>query len=382
MKSRLPFIDLAAQNSLLREEIDRAIADVVDAAAFVGGPALSAFESEFARFCESRFCVGVASGTDALELALVALGVGPGDEVLTTPNTFIATTEAIMATGAWPVLVDVDPSSGLMDPGFLEAATGPRTRAILPVHVHGTPVDMDAVAEVAEAHDLVVVEDAAQAHGARWRGRRVGTLADAACFSFYPTKNLGGFGDGGAVVCQDEELAGKVRMLSNHGRTDRFEHAVVGRNSRLDALQATVLSVKLSRLEEWNARRDALAKRYRELLARAVPSDLVTPAVVPPAAEPVFHLFVVRVSEGRDDLFAYLKSDGIQCGIHYSLPVHRQPAYRDLLPPGGLQGADRWSEQTLSLPLYPEMADSDIERVCEAVARWAKKRKKAVFISP
>jgi dTDP-4-amino-4,6-dideoxygalactose transaminase len=371
MPRPIPFLDLRAQNAALREALDRAIGDRVDAADFIGGPAVADFEAAFAAYCEAEAAVGVASGTDALELALRALGLGDGDEVLTTPVTFVATAEAIAATGARVGLVDVDPDSGLMDPAALVAAVGPRTRAIVPVHLYGTPVDMDGVLEVARAHDLKVIEDAAQAHGARWRGRRVGALGDAGGFSFYPTKNLGGFGDGGAVVSRDRSLAERVRRLGDHGRVGHFEHAVVGRNSRLDALQAAVLQVKLGHLDAWNDRRRALATRYREGLERAGVAGRVRPAAIPDGAEPVHHLFAVVVEADRDGLMASLEAAGIQSRIHYPVPIHRQPAFAALSDLGGWPHAEAFCAKTLSLPLHPGMADADVDRVCEAIAAWA-----------
>jgi dTDP-4-amino-4,6-dideoxygalactose transaminase len=303
--------------------------------------------------------VGVGNGTDALYLALRALGIGPGDEVLTVAHTFIATTEAISLTGARPVFVDIREDTMLMDPDAVEAAITPRTRAIVPVHLYGQPCDMDRIMEIARRRQLKVVEDAAQAHGARWRGRRVGSIGDAGCFSFFPGKNLGAYGDAGAVVSQDEELIRRVRMLANHGRLDKYLHQMEGVNSRLDGLNAAVLRIKLRKLDEWNAARRRNAKQYMDILTG---SDAVLPGVNQ-LAEPVWHLFVVRVSE-RDDVLKQLKERGIAAGVHYPVPLHRQPAYKHLeMAAGKLPITERVASHVVSLPMYPELSTDQIATV-------------------
>lgn len=360
--SDIQLVDLRAQYDSIRAEIDPAVAKIIDNASFIMGKPVQAFELEFATYCETTHAVGCASGTDALYLAMRAMDVGSGDEVITVPNTFIGTTEAITLAGARPVFVDVEETSGLLDPGALDAAVGERTAAILPVHLFGHPVRMDAVCEVAERHGLPVLEDAAQAHGARCRGRRVGSFGRVGAFSFYPGKNLGAYGDGGAIVTSSDELARKIRMIRNHGRTGKYLHEIEGINSRLDALQAAILSVKLTHLEEWNQRRRQIAARYCELLAD-VPELALPPIPSPDDAEPVWHLFVVRTPR-RDALQQGLKEAGIACGVHYPIPLHLQPAYRHLgYKPGDFPVAERLAETSLSLPLYPELTTAQIERV-------------------
>jgi dTDP-4-amino-4,6-dideoxygalactose transaminase len=357
------FVDLPAQYRSIKDEVAAAMRRVLDRCAFVGGDEVAAFERELAEYCADgdlpaarRHCVGVANGTDALYLALRAMGVGPGDEVITVANTFIATAATIAQTGARPVFVDVCADTMLMDPGKIEAAITPRTKAIVPVHLYGQLCDMDRIVAIARSHGLKVLEDAAQAHGARWNGRRAGTLGDAATFSFYPGKNLGAYGDGGAVVSRDEALIETVRTLANHGRIDKYRHAVLGVNSRLDGLQAAILRVKLRHLDGWNAARRAHAAAYAAALAGA---DLVLPTVHP-SAEPVWHLFVVRVVD-RDAVQAHLKQQGIETGIHYPLPLHQQPAFGYLgVPTGSLPITERVAPEILSLPMFAELTTADV----------------------
>lgn len=364
----IPFVDLKSQYLSIKDDVDAAIADVIDHTAFVGGPAVDAFEREFAAYCEIPYCVGVGNGTDALYLALRALGVGPGDEVVTVPNTFIATTEAIGNVGARPVFVDAEPDTHLMDVSKLEAAITEKTKAILPVHLYGQAVDMDVVMDVARRHDLIVVEDCAQAHGARHAGQRVGTFGHAACFSFYPGKNLGAYGDGGAVITADAALEDKIRRLANHGRAEKYTHGVEGVNSRLDGIQAAVLRVKLRHLDGWNDGRRLVAKTYDRLLAK-VPG-VETPAVRE-NAEPVYHLYVVKVPD-RDGLAAHLKERGIASGVHYPLPLHHQPAYAHLgIPDGTFPVAEETARHILSLPMFAELGEAGATRVAEAVAEYA-----------
>ncbi|HSN73914.1 MAG TPA: DegT/DnrJ/EryC1/StrS family aminotransferase [Anaerolineae bacterium] len=359
----MPLVDLKAQYAALRPEIDAAIARVIANTSFIMGPEVRAFEEAFAAWCQARYAVGVSSGTAAIELTLRALGVGPGDEVITTPFTFIATAEAISATGATPVFADIDPATYNLDPAAVEAAITPRTRALLPVHLYGQPADMDALAAIAQSHGLALIEDAAQAHGGEIDGRRVGSLGDVACFSFYPGKNLGAYGDGGAVTTDDAVLAARLRKLRDHGRSSKYLHDELGYAHRLDALQAAILAAKLPHLDAANAARRRLAARYRELLAD---SDLVLP-FVPDGVTPVWHLYVIRTLR-RDDLLASLKAQGIEAGIHYPLPLHLQPAYRSLgLGPGSFPVAEDAARQVLSLPLFPEMTEKQQKRVAAAL---------------
>ncbi len=362
-QSTIPLVDLKAQYAALRTEIDAAIARVIANTSFILGPEVRAFEEAFASYCQARFAVGVSSGTAAIELTLRALGVGPGDEVITTPFTFIATAEAISATGATPVFADIQAATYNLDPATVEAAITPATRALLPVHLYGQPAGMPALAAIAQRHGLGLIEDAAQAHGAAIDGRRVGNLGDAACFSFYPGKNLGAYGDGGAVTTDDEALAARLRKLRDHGRVSKYVHDELGYGHRLDALQAALLGAKLPHLDEANAARRRLATRYHELL---VDADLALP-VVPKGVNPVWHLYVVRTPR-RDDLLASLKAQGIEAGVHYPLPLHLQPAYRGQgLGTGSFPVAEAAAQQVLSLPLFPEMTEEQQERVATVV---------------
>ena len=357
----VPFLDLARQTAALRPELDLAVHRVLEGGTYVGGEEIQAFEHEFARFCGAGYAVGVNSGTDALELALRALGIGAGDEVVTAANGCVATVAAIAAAGAVPVLADPDPQTMNLDVAGLEEACGPRTRALVPVHLYGRCVDMHSVMAFARERDLLVVEDASQAHGARRDGRRAGTFGDAAAFSFYPTKNLGALGDAGAVVTSSRDVAERVKRLRAYGSAG--DGAVErGRNSRLDALQAAVLRVKLNFLGGWNARRRELAERYDEALA-ALPVQLPAPAA---DGDHVHHLYVVR-SADRDSLRARLRERGVTTLVHYDRPIHAHPAYRSLARPGRLRSSERLCAEVLSLPLYPELRDDELELVIGAV---------------
>jgi len=368
----IPFVDLRGQYRSIRHEVDPAIQAIVDQTAFIGGKAVSDFEAAFAALCAIRHCVGVGNGTDALYLAMRALGLGPGDEVITVSHTFIATAEGISLTGATPVFVDIDAETYLMDANALEGAVSPRTKAIVAVHLYGQPVDMTPVMAVAKRHGLKVIEDAAQAHGARDLGARVGGLGDVACFSFYPGKNLGAYGDGGAVVTGDTQLAERIRMLANHGRRDKYLHEMEGVNSRLDALQAAVLGVKLRYLDSWNEARRNVAMAYREALA-GVPG-VVLPQVRA-GAEPVWHLFVIQAPD-RDGLRSHLTNQGIGSGVHYPVPLHRQPAYEARqIPLGRLPATEFVSERILSLPIFPELSNEAVARIASAVADYASARR-------
>ena len=368
---QIPLVDLHAQYRTIKDEIDDAIARVISRSAFIGGDDLQQFEKEFASYCQAKACVGVGNGTDALYLALRALGIGAGDEVITVAHTFIATAEIISLVGARPVFVDIQEDTMLMNPETLEAAITPRTRAIIPVHLYGQSCDMDRIMNIAQRHGLKVIEDAAQAHGARWRDNRVGSLGDIACFSFYPGKNLGAYGDGGAVVSNDERLIERIRMLANHGRLDKYVHETEGVNSRLDGLNAAILRVKLRHLDEWNAARRCHARRYTELL-RA--SGVVLP-FVSSETEAVWHLFVVRVQD-RDAVLNQLQKQGIAAGVHYPVPLHRQAAYKYLnLPEGSLPVTERVASRVLSLPMYPELTEGQIEFVARAVDETVRKNR-------
>ena len=361
----IPVIDLKAQFALIRPEIEEAVARVLSSTAYVHGEDVWLFEREFAGFCGASHACAVANGTDALHLALRAYGVGPGDEVVTVANTFIATGEAILLVGAKPVFVDVDPATHTMDPARLEAAITPRTRVVLPVHLYGHPADTTAIGEIARRHGLPVLEDAAQAHGAEWRGRRAGALGHAACFSFYPTKNLGAFGDAGMVLSSDEGFVARVRQIANHGAgTHRYDNVVLGTNSRLDTLQAAILRVKLRHLERWNAERAERAAAYSQALAGV-------PGVVTPrereGARSAWHLYTVRVPE-RDALADHLKARGIGSAIHYPRPIHLQAS---MASAGGRAGdlpvSEQLSREVLCLPLYPELPFEDLARVASEV---------------
>jgi len=359
----VPFVDLAAQYATIREEIDEAISKVLRGTDYILGRDVDLFEEEFAAFCEARYAVGVDSGLSALELALRAYAIGPGDEVITTANTFIATAFAISHTGATLILVDVDPQTYTMDVSLLESAITDRTKAIIPVHLYGHPADMDPILEIAWRQKLVVIEDACQAHGARYKGKRVGSLGHAAAFSFYPAKNLGAYGDGGMVVTNDRWVAEYVRMARNYGQRAKYQHVVPGYNRRLDTLQAAVLRAKLRHLDAWNAARRQHAQLYGELLA-------FSPVVLPVEAdyaESVYHLYVIRV-EDRDGLKSYLHARGVATGIHYPSPIHLQAAYRDLgYEKGSFPVTEEYARRILSLPMYAELTPGSIEYIAETI---------------
>jgi dTDP-4-amino-4,6-dideoxygalactose transaminase len=357
----VPFLDLTRETERLRPEIDAAVDRVLSSGRFILTEEVAEFEQEFAAYSDARFAVGVASGTDAITIALAAAGVGPGDEVITAPNTCIPTIVGIERTGARPVLADVDPATYTLDPEQVERRLTPRTRAILPVHLYGQTADLTALSDIAAAKGVLLVEDCAQSHGARWNGRRAGSLGLAGAFSFYPTKNLGAVGDGGAVVTSDPEVAAKARLLRNYGERERFEHVLHGFNSRLDALQAAVLRAKLPYLDDANRRRQELAARYDELLAATA---LVTPSVAP-GAEHVFHLYVVQARR-RDDFRSSLADAGIGTAVQYPTPVHRQPAYTALDVPGGFPVAESLAEHVTSLPLSADHSDDEIAAVAVA----------------
>jgi dTDP-4-amino-4,6-dideoxygalactose transaminase len=404
---QVPFLDLKAQYKQIEAEVLPMIKEAMENGAFIGGPNVTGFEKEFAEFCRTKFCVGVNSGTDALRFALMAAGVGPGDEVITVPNTFIATTEAISQVGAVPVFVDVAERTCNMDPAklqeFLEQnysaadltsqpvnsinqsthqpanystqstnqlinpSTKRPVRALIPVHLYGQPADMDPIMEIAQTYHLAVIEDACQAHGAGYRGKAAGAIGAAGCFSFYPGKNLGAYGEGGAVVTDDPEVAQKIRVIRDHGQQEKYIHAIEGYNGRLDAIQAGVLRIKLKRLKQWNQARQTNAALYDELLGE-IPG--VRFAEVADFAESVYHLYVIMLDD-RDGLQQFLAEKGIATGLHYPLPLHRQKAYEHLgYQAGAFPVAEKAAARLLSLPMYPELTRIQIEYVADCIKKF------------
>ncbi len=362
---RIPLVDLKAQYLSIREEIDAAITGVLTSTTFIGGPFVKSFEKAFAELCNVKHCVGVANGTDALFISLKALGIGNGDEVVTAANSFIATSEAITMAGAKVVFVDINPSTYNIDVNGVEDVITERTKAIIPVHLYGQPADMDPILDLAERYNLRVIEDAAQAHGAVYRGRKVGTLGDMACFSFYPGKNLGAYGDGGAIVTNDDEFARKARMLGNHGRVGKYDHEIEGVNSRLDALQAAILETKLRHLPYWNERRRENAHAYNQHLKD---TDVITPVEIQ-NVRAVYHLYVVRVKRGlRTKIRDHLESNGITTGIHYPTALPNLKAYAYLQwNENDFPEATRASREILSLPMFPELGESQIKYVADTI---------------
>ncbi|MBL8536041.1 MAG: DegT/DnrJ/EryC1/StrS family aminotransferase [Hyphomonadaceae bacterium] len=360
----IPFVDLKAQYLSIKPEIDAAIQHILDNTQFILGAEVAAFENEFAAYCGADHCMGVNNGTSALHLALLAADIGAGDEVITTPFTFVASVAAIWYTGAKPVFVDIDPATYLIDPAKIEAAITPRTKAILPVHLYGQACDMDAIMSIAKKHGLVVIEDACQAHGAEWNGKRVGGIGDMAAFSFYPGKNLGAYGEGGATTTNDAEYARKIRMLRDWGAEKKYMHVLKGYNMRLEGMQGAILRVKLKYLEQWTEARRAAARRYDEMFAG---SGVPTPFVQPQARH-VYHIYSTR-TRGRQAWQDALSAKGIQTGIHYPIAIHRLPAYEDLgYKVGEFPHAEKAAAEQLSLPMYPELTASMQEQVVAAVA--------------
>lgn len=360
----VPFLDLARSTRAIRPELDQAIARVLDSGHFLLGPELQAFEDEWARYCQAPYAVGLASGLDALVLALMAFDIGPGDEVIVPANTYIATVLAISQVGATPILVEPDPISMNLDPARLPAALTKRTKAILPVHLYGTPADLDPILAFSQEYNLKVIEDAAQAHGARYKGQRIGAHSHAVCWSFYPTKNLGALGDAGAVTTADPVLADRLKVLRNYGQRQRYHCEVLGRNSRMEELQAAILRVKLRHLDAWNARRTEYAKRYCTSLASC--PNLVLP-FVPEYAESVWHLYPIRHSN-RDAFQAKLTTQGIGTIIHYPIPPHKQNAYQNTsLKDGCYPITEEIHRTILSLPLHPDLSLVEIDDVIETL---------------
>ena len=381
----VPFLDLKAQYKQIEHEVVPVVTEAMENGMFIGGPNVEGFEKEFAEFCNSKYCIGVNSGTDALRFALMATGVGPGDEVITVPNTFIATTEAISQVGATPVFVDINANTCNMDPialqEFLEQkcavdqstnqlikqSTRSPVKAIIPVHLYGQMADMDPIMEEARKKGLLIIEDACQAHGAKYKNEAAGSMGGAGCFSFYPGKNLGAYGEGGAVVTQDERIASEIRVIRDHGQNKKYYHTMEGYNGRLDAIQAAVLRVKLKRLAAWNKTRNDNAAYYNELL-----SDLpgVEFANVADYAESVYHLYVIMVDD-RDALQEFLGDKGIATGLHYPLPLHLQKAYEHLgYKEGDFPVAERAARRLLSLPMYPELTRDQIKYVADSIKEF------------
>jgi dTDP-4-amino-4,6-dideoxygalactose transaminase len=361
--SKIPFFNLSEQTNAIRGEVDQAISGVIDNTAFVLGPGLDEFEESFAAFCGAKYCAGTSSGTSALHAAMIAFGVGEGDEVITVANTFIATVEAIAMTGARPVVVDVLADTGLMDPSKLEAAITENTKVIIPVHLFGQCCDMDPINEIAAKHGLKVLEDACQAHGAKYKGRRAGSLGDAAAFSFYPSKNLGSFGEGGAVTSSDETVVVTVKGLRHHGQIVKNEHSVIGYNYRLHSMQAAILGVKLNHLDGWNDKRRELAARYQSNLEGAGYWMAATAS----GCEPVYHLFPIGC-ENKEAVGKALGEAGIGWGQHYPLPVHLQPAFLYLgYSEGDFPVAEKLMRTSLTLPMFPELKAEQVDEVCEVL---------------
>ena len=361
----IPFVDLRSQYLAIKGDIDQALQSVIEKTDFIGGPFVKKFEEEFASYCDARNCVGVGNGTDALFIVLKSLGIGPGDDVITVANSFVATSEAITSAGARVVFVDIDPRTYNIDVGKIEEKITPRTKAIIPVHLYGQPADMDPILDLAGRYGIKVIEDAAQAHGAEYKGRRIGSIGDAACFSFYPGKNLGAYGDAGAVVTNDDILAQKVRMYANHGRIGKYDHEVEGVNSRLDAMQAAVLTVKLKHLDRWNDHRRRNAFLYNHYLENL---DVVKPHEIP-RIRAVYHLYVVRVDSGkRSGLQKHLMDMGISTGIHYPIALPCLRAYKYL---GHVQSdfphAVKAATGIVSLPMYPELTEEQILYIVKSI---------------
>ena len=369
MNAAVPYLDLAAQLRPIRRDIDAAIARTLDNCSFCLGPDVAQFEKDFAQFCGAEHCVAMNSGTSALHIALMLLGVGAGDEVITTPYTFVATSWAISYIGAKPVYVDVDDATMNLNPALVERAITPRTKAILPVHLYGQPCDLEPLLEICRKHKLPLVEDAAQAVDAKYKGKTVGTFGEISCFSFYPSKNLGAYGEGGALVTNNAAFAALARSLREHGSTQRYYHDEVGFNYRMEGIQGAVLGVKLKHLDRWTRERQRVAKRYAELLA-GTPLQLPREAA---GCESAWHLYVVRHAR-RDELKKHLEANGVGCALHYPLPLHLQKCYASLgYKTGDFPVAEKAARECLSLPIYPELTEEQIQRVVAVVKEFFSK---------
>jgi len=362
----IPFLDLHRQYQSIKEEIDFAIRSVVNDQIFILGPRLEKFEAEFAKYLDVKHVYGINSGTDGLILAMKSLGIGKGDEVITPTQSFIATTLAITEVGATPVFVDSNQDTFLIDVTSIEKAITKRTKAILPVHLYGCPVDMSVIMQIADKHKLFVIEDACQAHGALYHDRKVGTIGQVGVFSFYPGKNLGCYGDGGALVTNDDEVAASIKLLRNYGQKQKYHHEVIGTNTRLDEIQAAVLSVKLRKLDEWNKKRNMVARWYQEYLSQAVKTQKISPDVTS-----AYHVFPILV-ENREQLQTYLSNEGVASLIHYPVPIHLQECYKHLgYKTGDYLNAENIMSKIVSLPMYPELTQEEVQHVCSTVNKFA-----------
>lgn len=362
---KINFVDLGRQYKDIRDEIKEAMDSVLERCDFILGSEVEKFEKDFAKFCQTKFCVGVDSGTSALKLALESCHIGKGDEVITVPNTFIATALAISEAGAKPVFVEIDPDSYNIDTSKIKSKITKKTKAILPVHLYGQMADMDPIIEIAERHNLKVIEDACQAHGSVYKSKKAGSIGHIGCFSFYPGKNLGAYGDAGAITTDDEEIAEKIQMLRNYGQKQKYHHLEKGMNHRLDTIQAAVLNVKLKYIERWNESRRRLALLYNEKLKGVA----ITPKEMH-YGKHVYHLYVIRVNEAseRDRLLEHLKSKGVAAGIHYPIPIHLQKAYSDLaIKEGSFPVTEEFSKKIISLPMFPELTEEEVDYVADSV---------------
>jgi len=364
---KVPFVDLKGQYNRIKDEILEAINKVLGSAAFIGGDFLRQFEINFTKFCEADYCIGVGNGTDAIFISLKSLGIGKNDEVITAANTFIATSEAISLTGAKVVFCDVNENTYNIDTDLIEEKITEKTKAIIPVHLFGQPADMDKIINIAKKYDLFIIEDASQAHGARYKGKRVGSVGNIGCFSFYPAKNLGAYGDGGAIVTNDSKIAKIIRMYANHGRLEKYNHKFEGVNSRLDGIQAAILNVKLDYLEEWLIKRKNNAKLYNVKLKGV--GNIITPNT-PTDMEHVFHLYVIRAKK-RDQLIEFLNNNGIGTGIHYPIALPNLKAYEYLgHKPNDFPVSSMLQDEIISLPMYPELSEEEIDYVVNAIKKF------------
>ena len=362
----VPFLNLKIQYESIKDEINAAINDVIEKTAFAGGPFVAQFEEEFAEFCQCQHAIGVGNGTDALWLPLLALGIGRGDEVITVPSTFIATAEAISFCDATPVFVDIDEQTYNMNPKLLEAAITPKTKAIIPVHLFGQTADMDPIMDIAKKHNLYVIEDACQAHGSEYKGKRAGSIGDASAFSFYPGKNLGAYGEAGAIVTNNADLASKTKMFRDHGQARKYYHGMIGWNARMDGIQGAILTVKLKHLESWTEARRKNASLYNEFLSNV--DGIVTPREADYTRH-VYHIYAIRV-QNRDELIEKLAEKEIFCGIHYPVPIHLQEAYNFLgLSKGSFPVAEKCAAEFVSLPMFPELTEAQIKYTTDEIKK-------------
>ena len=365
MPMTVPFLDLKAQYNSIKDEISVAIQEVIDRTAFAGGPFVEQFENQFARYCRTDYAIGAGSGTSALWLALVGLGIGHGDEVITVPNTFIATAEAISFCNATPVFVDIDEHTYTMNPDLIEQAITPKTKAIIPVHLFGQTANMDPILEISKRHGLFVIEDACQAHGATYKGKPAGSMGDAGCFSFYPGKNLGAYGEGGAIITNNPDLAARLKIFRDHGQSKKYHHDIIGWNARLDGIQAAILSTKLRHLDDWNELRRRHARAYTEAFANI--AEIITPTVAVYGTH-VFHIYAIRIPNRDDIIMNSLNGAGIGFGIHYPVPLHLTKAYHHLgLAENSFPIAEKCANELLSLPMFPELTEEQIDIVVNAI---------------